>query len=103
LLVAMLLLRPEDQGVTLLTTSCAQAKVMSPRPRSRRPLLPGSSRVPTPPLLCFALKRDSREKKGQIAHLDGSPANHDRDNLALLCFDHHDRYDSETSQSKGLL
>ena len=41
-------------------------------------------------------------KKGQIAHLDGNWANNAEDNLAFLCFDHHDEYDSKTSQSKGL-
>lgn len=45
---------------------------------------------------------DFGEKKGQIAHLDRNPANNELDNLAWLCFDHHDQYDSRTSQSKGL-
>jgi hypothetical protein len=53
--------------------------------------------------VCFALKRDESEKRGQIAHLDGDPSNNAKENLAFLCFDHHDQYDSETSQSKGLL
>lgn len=52
--------------------------------------------------VCFGLNRDQTAKRGQIAHLD-----HDRnntiENLAWLCFDHHDEYDSQTSQSKGLL
>jgi hypothetical protein len=42
-------------------------------------------------------------RKGQIAHL-----NHDRsdsrfENLVFLCLEHHDDYDSRTSQSKGFL
>ncbi len=52
--------------------------------------------------ICFALSNDSSEKKGQIAHLDKDSSNNDFDNLAFLCLDHHDQYDSRTSQSKGI-
>lgn len=52
--------------------------------------------------LCFGLNRDMAEKRGQIAHLDRDPSNDSLDNLAYLCFDHHDQYDSHTSQGKGL-
>lgn len=52
--------------------------------------------------LCFGLDRDLTQKRGQIAHLDHDPANNRPDNLAYLCFDHHDQYDSRTRQSKGL-
>lgn len=52
--------------------------------------------------LCFGLEGDLGEKEGQIAHLDGDPSNADMDNLAWMCFRHHNRYDSRTSQSKGL-
>lgn len=52
--------------------------------------------------ICYGLKRDSAEKKGQIAHLDGNSGNFDPDNLAYLCLDHHDEYDSTTSQTKSL-
>lgn len=52
--------------------------------------------------LCFGIDSDYSEKKGQIAHLDQNPENDDIDNLAWLCLDHHDEYDSITSQSKGL-
>jgi hypothetical protein len=52
--------------------------------------------------ICFALSNDADEKKGQVAHLDRDPSNNSRDNLVFLCFDHHDQYDSRTSQSKGL-
>ena len=52
--------------------------------------------------LCFGLEGDLGEKEGQIAHLDRDPANAHLDNLAWMCFNHHDRYDSQTSQSKGL-
>ena len=41
-------------------------------------------------------------KGGQIAHLDHNSHNNVLDNLAFLCFDHHDEYDSVTSQRKGL-
>lgn len=51
---------------------------------------------------CFALDRDDKEKRGQIAHLDHDPSNNGPDNLAFLCLHHHDEYDSPRSQSKGL-
>lgn len=52
--------------------------------------------------ICFALRQDDSEKKGQIAHLDRDASNNSPDNLAFLCLDHHDQYDSRTSQAKGL-
>src|ERR1035437_1562923 len=52
--------------------------------------------------ICFGLARDEAIKSGQIAHLDGKPSNVDFDNLAFLCLEHHDQYDSSTSQSKSL-
>jgi hypothetical protein len=52
--------------------------------------------------LCYGLKGDSAIKKGQIAHLDRDKTNNNPDNLAFLCFDHHDGYDSKTSQSKNV-
>jgi hypothetical protein len=52
--------------------------------------------------LCFWLKGEDEVKKGQIAHLDGDNANSAEGNLAFLCFEHHDEYDSTTRQSKGL-
>lgn len=51
--------------------------------------------------ICFGLNRDTSLKQGQIAHLDGNSANSTEDNLAFLCFDHHDEYDSTTRQSKN--
>jgi len=51
--------------------------------------------------LCYGLTGDHGLKRGQLAHLDGDPANDMPDNLAFLCFDHHDQYDSRTSQSKS--
>lgn len=52
--------------------------------------------------LCFALRSDVGERAGQIAHLDHDPSNNAPDNLAFLCLDHREEYDSRTSQSKGL-
>lgn len=40
-------------------------------------------------------------KSGQIAHLDRDSANNSEANLAFLCFDHHDEYDSTSSQRKN--
>jgi hypothetical protein len=37
-----------------------------------------------------------------VAHLDQDPSNNDPDNHVWLCLDHHDQFDSRTSQSKGL-
>ncbi len=52
--------------------------------------------------VCFALRQDDAEKKGQIAHLDHDPSNNAIDNLAFLCLEHHDQFDSRSSQSRGL-
>lgn len=75
----------------------------------RRPKLPGP--VETEALVtsrrrccvCFGLHGDvGRKPRGQVAHLDGNPSNNSPDNLAFLCLDHHDEYDSRARQSKGL-
>ena len=52
--------------------------------------------------LCFGLRQDYSEKNGQIAHLDRDASNSSPDNLAFLCLDHHNQYDSRQSQAKGL-
>ena len=52
--------------------------------------------------LCFGLDANLEIKQGQIAHLDKNPKNNSEDNLCFLCLDHHDAYDTKTSQSKGL-
>lgn len=52
--------------------------------------------------ICYGLNRDVSIKRGQIAHLDQNNQNSDFDNLAFLCLDHHDEYDSRTSQSRNL-
>jgi len=51
--------------------------------------------------ICYGLNRDLNIKTGQIAHLDKDNTNNKYDNLAFLCFKHHDQYDSKTSQSKN--
>lgn len=51
--------------------------------------------------ICFGLNRDTAIKQGQIAHLDRNSSNSVLDNLAFMCFDHHDQYDSTTRQSKN--
>jgi len=51
--------------------------------------------------ICFGISSDMNEQYGQIAHLDGNPNNNDLDNLAFLCLNHHDKFDSKTSQSKN--
>lgn len=52
--------------------------------------------------ICFGLNSDFSIKKGQIAHIDRNSSNDKLDNLVFLCLEHHDAYDSKTSQSKGL-
>lgn len=52
--------------------------------------------------LCFAHHGDFGEKAGQIAHIDRDNRNRSPENLAYLCLDHHNRYDSGPSQAKGL-
>lgn len=51
--------------------------------------------------ICYGLEGDLTIKQGQIAHLDRNHANNHLGNLAFLCLNHHDQYDSRTSQSKG--
>src|SRR6202023_3246597 len=51
--------------------------------------------------LCFFLRDDYTVHKGQIAHLNHDPADSRFGNLVFLCFNHHDEFDGQTSQSKG--
>lgn len=51
--------------------------------------------------ICFGLDRDARLKSGQVAHLDKNSTNNAEENLAFLCLDHHDEYDSLSSQRKN--
>ena len=52
--------------------------------------------------LCVYLLGDKRVKKLQISHIDRNHANNSLENLAALCMDHHDEYDTKRSQSKGI-
>ncbi len=52
--------------------------------------------------LCFWLEGVDEVVKGQIAHLDQDASNNEFENLAFLCFEHHDEYDSKPNVSKGL-
>ena len=51
--------------------------------------------------LCWGLHRTHQVVQGQIVHLDHDRTNSELKNLAFLCMQHHDQYDSKTSQSKG--
>ncbi|WP_261859304.1 hypothetical protein [Photobacterium sanguinicancri] len=51
--------------------------------------------------LCFGIDGNFSEKKGQIAHIDQNNENSNESNLAWLCLEHHDAFDSKTSQSKN--
>ena len=52
---------------------------------------------------CYGLNGDASVKQhGQIAHLDHQPTNHDFDNLAYMCLDHHSEYDGGGKQSKHM-
>jgi hypothetical protein len=51
--------------------------------------------------LCYFLEHRQEERPGQIAHLDQDHNNNEPENLAYLCLEHHNRYDSRTSQAKG--
>ena len=51
--------------------------------------------------LCVGLNANWEEKKGQIAHLNGNKNDNRYKNLVWLCFEHHDEFDSQTSQSKN--
>jgi len=51
--------------------------------------------------LCFGLKGDLAVKPGQVAHI-GDPKDSTLENAVFLCLEHHDEYDSKTSQAKAL-
>jgi hypothetical protein len=52
--------------------------------------------------LCYYWDEIKGRCKGQIAHINGKAHDSRFDNLVFLCIDHHDEYDSRTSQSKGI-
>jgi hypothetical protein len=51
--------------------------------------------------LCVFLNQDQREKQVQVAHISRDRSDSSYENLVILCLNHHDRYDSRPSQSKG--
>lgn len=52
--------------------------------------------------LCYGIDNDFSEKSEQIAHVNKDSSDGSFGNLAWLCLNHHDRYDGQTSQSKGI-
>jgi hypothetical protein len=50
--------------------------------------------------LCVYLNSRDEVRKGQIAHLNQDPRDNRIDNLVYLCLEHHDDFDSKSSQSK---
>ena len=52
--------------------------------------------------ICYFVEHNTDQQKGQIAHIDHDSSNNDPINLVFLCLRHHDEFDSNTSQSKGL-
>ena len=53
--------------------------------------------------ICYFYLNDVEPKEGQIAHIDRNNQNNEESNLVFLCLNHHDKYDSKTSQSKGYI
>jgi len=52
--------------------------------------------------LCFYLCDRRKVCKGQLAHINHRSEDSRFENLVFLCLEHHDEFDSRTSQSKGL-
>ena len=52
--------------------------------------------------LCVFLNGDLSIKRVQLAHIDHNRDNNENENIVALCLEHHDTYDSKTSQSKGI-
>lgn len=51
--------------------------------------------------LCVFIDGNVSERPGQIAHLNGDHSDNRFENLAWLCLEHHDKFDSTTSQTKN--
>jgi hypothetical protein len=49
--------------------------------------------------LCYGLDNDTNVKDGQIAHIDRNNENNTEENLAYLCLNHHNLYDSTFKQT----
>lgn len=52
--------------------------------------------------LCLMWDADDQRKEGQIAHIDRNNENNAEENLAYLCLDHHNEYDTVPKQTKRL-
>jgi hypothetical protein len=52
--------------------------------------------------LCYYWNEHKGRRTGQIAHINRKRDDSRFDNLVWLCVEHHDEYDSRTSQSKGI-
>jgi len=53
--------------------------------------------------LCVGVNRNEDERLGQIAHLNGDNSDNRFDNLVWLCLEHHNQFDSRTSQTKNYM
>ena len=51
--------------------------------------------------MCYSLERDNKMKNVQIAHIDRDASNNQIGNLAALCLEHHNQYDSVMRQTKN--
>jgi hypothetical protein len=51
--------------------------------------------------LCVFIDNNSSERPGQIAHINGDHSDSRFENLVWLCLEHHDKFDSKTSQTKN--
>lgn len=52
--------------------------------------------------LCYFWDQDGSQKDGQIAHINRKSSDALLENLAYLCFEHHNQYDSTAKQAKGI-
>ena len=52
--------------------------------------------------MCYGLSGDLEQKRGQIVHVNRDPSDIALENLAFLCLDHHDEYDSMPRQTTRL-